>query len=86
VSKKKALSCPLCQKPLSERSQEEKWRIAQGEIVAAYSKHFPQTKGIDGVWRGERHGDWVLVRGERERARTMVFTHTNSNKIAIVNA
>ncbi len=39
--------------------------MAQGEILAAYSKYFPETKGVDGVWRCERHGDWVLVRGER---------------------
>jgi hypothetical protein len=65
VSKKKILSCPLCQEPLSERSQEEQWRMAQGEILAAYSKYFPETKGVDGVWRCESHGDWVLVRGER---------------------
>ena len=63
--KKKSLSCPLCQEPLSERSQEEQWRMAQGEILAAYSKYFPETKGVDGVWRCESHGDWVLVRGER---------------------
>jgi ribosomal protein L37AE/L43A len=69
VSKKrkeeKALSCPLCQKSLSERSQEELWRMAQGEILAAYSKYFPETKGVEGVWRCETHGDWVLVHGER---------------------
>jgi hypothetical protein len=74
VNKKKTLSCPLCQEPLSERSQEEQWRMAQGEILAAYSKYFPETKGVDGVWRCERHGDWVLVRGEKreeeERERT----------------
>lgn len=39
--------------------------MAQGEILAAYSKHFPETKGVEGVWRCETHGDWVLVRGER---------------------
>ena len=65
MSKKKVLSCPLCQKPLSERSEEEQWRMAQGEILAAFSKYFPETKGVDGVWRCENHGDWVLVRGER---------------------
>ena len=65
TKKEKALSCPLCQKPLSERSQEELWRMAQGEILAAYSKYFPETKGVEGVWRCETHGDWVLVRGER---------------------
>ena len=64
-SQEKALTCPLCQKPLSERSQEELWRMAQGEILAAYSKYFPETKGVEGVWRCETHGDWVLVHGER---------------------
>ena len=39
--------------------------MAQGEILAAYSKYFPETKGVEGVWRCETHGDWVLVRGER---------------------
>jgi hypothetical protein len=39
--------------------------MAQGEILAAYSKYFPETKGVEGVWRCEMHGDWVLVRGER---------------------
>ena len=40
--------------------------MAQGEILAAYSKYFPETKGVEGVWRCETHGDWVLVRGERK--------------------
>jgi hypothetical protein len=39
--------------------------MAQGEILAAYSKYFPETKGVEGVWRCVTHGDWVLVRGER---------------------
>ena len=63
--KEEALSCPLCHKPLSERLQEELWRMAQGEILAAYSKYYPEAKGVEGVWRCVTHGDWVLVRGER---------------------
>jgi hypothetical protein len=30
--------------------------MAQGEILAAYSKYFPETKGVEGVWRCETYG------------------------------